>query len=73
MTARPRHPLKDGRPPAWAAAWGEDKYGAFVAFAVGPPTSSVEQRMRWIPPGTFLMGRPRTSGGGSTMRVRGTR
>lgn len=56
MMARARHPLQDGRPPAWAVAWGEDRHGAFAAFAVGPPEKPVEQRMRWIPPGTFLMG-----------------
>jgi len=56
VTARARHPLKDGRAPAWAVAWGEDRYGAFAAFAVGPPDQPVEQRMRWIPPGRFLMG-----------------
>lgn len=58
MIARARHPLQDGLPPAWAVAWGEDRYGAFAAFAVGPPGKPVEQRMRWIPPGTFLMGAP---------------
>jgi len=60
MTTRALHPLKDGRAPVWAVAWGEDKYGAFAAFAVGPPGKQVEQRMRWIPPGTFLMGSPET-------------
>jgi formylglycine-generating enzyme required for sulfatase activity len=58
VTARALHPLKDGRAPSWAVAWGEDRYGAFAAFAVGPPDKPVEQRMRWIPPGTFLMGSP---------------
>jgi formylglycine-generating enzyme required for sulfatase activity len=28
----------------------------FAAFAVGPPDKPVEHQMRWIPPGTFLMG-----------------
>ena len=63
VTAPARHPLKDGRAPAWAAAWGEDRYGAFAAFAVGPPDKPVEQRMRWIPPGTFVMGSPGTERG----------
>lgn len=48
------HPLVDGRPPAWASEWGEDRYGVFVGFRVG----EVEQRMRWIPSGRFLMGSP---------------
>jgi len=61
VTSWARHPLKDGRAPAWAVAWGEDRYGAFAAFAVGPPgQKNVEQRMRWIPPGTFQMGSPKT-------------
>lgn len=60
VTAQSRHPMKDGRAPIWAVAWGEDKYGAFAALAVGPPASHMEQRMRWIPPGRFLMGSPET-------------
>ncbi len=60
MTAQARHPLKAGLPPAWAVAWGEDRYGAFAAFSVGAPDRPVEQRMRWIPPGTFLMGSSET-------------
>jgi len=57
VTAQPRyrpHPLDQGHPPAWASAWGENRFGPFVAFAVG----NVEQRMRWIPPGSFWMGSP---------------
>jgi len=65
LTARVRHPLKDGRAPAWAVTWGEDRYGAFAAFAIGPPNKPVEQRMRWIPPGRFLMGSPETELGRS--------
>lgn len=63
VTGRARHPLKDGRAPAWAVAWGEDKYGPFAAFAAGPLARQVEQRMRWIPPGTFLMGSPEAERG----------
>ena len=51
-----RHPLADGCPPEWASAWGEDTHGVFVQFRVG----AVEQRMRWIRPGVFVMGSPRT-------------
>jgi len=39
-------------PESWASAWGEDQYGLWMAFEV----SGVEQRMRWIPRGTFQMG-----------------
>ncbi|MFO7563886.1 MAG: formylglycine-generating enzyme family protein [Enhygromyxa sp.] len=40
--------------PRWAHAMGRDRYGLWAAFAVG----KVEQRMRWIPPGRFMMGSP---------------
>ena len=40
--------------PAWASEWGEDRYGVFAGLAI----SGVTQRMRWIPPGRFLMGSP---------------
>jgi formylglycine-generating enzyme required for sulfatase activity len=36
----------------WAAAAGRDRYGLWAAFEV----SGVQQRLRWIPPGRFLMG-----------------
>lgn len=47
--------------PAWASAFGQDKYGYFADFSI--PTGDqywecVAQRMRWIPPGTFWMGSP---------------
>ncbi|HEX2687950.1 MAG TPA: formylglycine-generating enzyme family protein [Kofleriaceae bacterium] len=58
VIARARHRLKNGRAPAWAVAWGEDKDRVFAAFVVGSPGRQVEQRMRWIPPGAFLMGSP---------------
>ena len=48
------HPLATGCPPVWASAWGQDQYGPWVALSVG----EVEQRLRWIPPGRFLMGSP---------------
>lgn len=48
------HPLERGAPPAWASAWGEDRYGVFAAFEV----QGVEYRMRWIDRGEFLMGSP---------------
>ena len=49
-----RHPLDTGCPPEWASAWGHDQFGVFVEFRVG----DIDQRMRWIRPGTFLMGSP---------------
>lgn len=46
------HPLAEGNPPRWASEWGQDREGVFVGFTVG----EVAQRLRWIPPGRFLMG-----------------
>jgi formylglycine-generating enzyme required for sulfatase activity len=40
------------RRPPWASAMGRDKFGLWVEFEV----KGVTARMRWIPPGTFLMG-----------------
>jgi formylglycine-generating enzyme required for sulfatase activity len=48
------HPLAQGIPPAWAWEWGEDRYGPWCAFRV----KGVGQRLRWIPPGRFVMGSP---------------
>lgn len=41
-------------PHPWACAYGEDHDGLWQAFEV----AGVRQVMRWIPPGTFLMGSP---------------
>ena len=54
-----RERLSRGIAPAWASAWGEDEYGIFATFEV----TGVEQRMRWIVPGTFIMGSPKTEPG----------
>ncbi len=48
------HPLVTGCPPEWASEWGQDRHGVFVAFTLG----EITQRLRWIPPGRFLMGSP---------------
>ncbi len=48
------HSLSRGRTEPWALEWGQDRFGAFQSFAVG----KVVQRMRWVPPGTFVMGSP---------------
>ncbi|MBF0305954.1 MAG: formylglycine-generating enzyme family protein [Alphaproteobacteria bacterium] len=48
------HPLVDGCPPPWACGWGQDRRGVFVEFGV----DEVVQRLRWIPPGRFMMGSP---------------
>lgn len=45
--------------PVWAEAAERDRYGAWASFRVG----KVEVRLRWIPPGSFLMGSPRAEEG----------
>ena len=52
-------PADGAERPPWAAAAGRDKYGRWAAFEVG----GVQQRLRWIPPGRFLMGSPPTEVG----------
>ena len=47
--------------PEWAVASEEDKYGRYADVAVPPRRRSQKEptfRMRWIEPGTFLMGSP---------------
>ncbi|MCW5203808.1 formylglycine-generating enzyme family protein [Desulfobulbus sp. US4] len=39
-------------PAPWAVDWGEDKYGLWMSFAL----QHIRQILRWIRPGTFLMG-----------------
>ncbi len=53
------HSLDDGLPDPWAVEWGEDRFGPFMSFAVG----DVVQRMRWVTPGKFLMGSPKSEAG----------
>lgn len=47
----------------WATAAGRDRYGLWAAFEV----RGVRQRMRWVPPGRFLMGSPATEVGRSSL------
>jgi formylglycine-generating enzyme len=42
-------PLK----PVWSSGYGKDKFGYWSDITI----SGVHQKMRWIPPGTFIMGR----------------
>ncbi|MEI8396305.1 MAG: SUMF1/EgtB/PvdO family nonheme iron enzyme, partial [Rhodospirillaceae bacterium] len=50
---------KSGTPPPWAKEWGWDEFGAWVTFRV----KDVVQKLRWIPPGSFLMGSPEDESG----------
>lgn len=52
-------PLADGYGPEWASAWGVDEYGVYAEFTFHGEV----QRMRWIEPGTFLMGSPERESG----------
>jgi formylglycine-generating enzyme required for sulfatase activity len=45
--------------PEWATAAGRDCYGLWAEMAVG----EVRHRLRWIPPGRFLMGSPESEQG----------
>ena len=54
-----RHPLVDEGPPAWARAWGEDRFGPFATLQV----EGTRQRFRWLPPGTYVRGSPEHEAG----------
>ncbi len=43
---------------SWADAIGRDRFGLWAEFVVEGEEGPVRQRMRWIPPGRFLMGSP---------------
>ena len=61
------HPFPNGDPPVWASGWGHDRFGPFVEIEIG----SVSQRLRWIPPGAFLMGSPDGSESGAMLQASG--
>ncbi|MGQ0591763.1 MAG: SUMF1/EgtB/PvdO family nonheme iron enzyme [Gammaproteobacteria bacterium] len=50
----------DPFPPPFAAAWGDDAHGLWAEFELprGAEGERVVQRLRWIEPGTCLMGSP---------------
>jgi formylglycine-generating enzyme required for sulfatase activity len=57
--AEPLPFAEGGPPPAFARASGRDEVGPWLDFAVPDSQGGeVTQRMRWIPPGRFLMGSP---------------
>ncbi|WP_432737421.1 formylglycine-generating enzyme family protein [Maridesulfovibrio sp. FT414] len=41
-------------PPQWSSSWGQDQFGLWASLMI----EGVEQVMRWIRPGRFLMGSP---------------
>ena len=56
QTTRSPHPF----PPPFADAWGDDAFGlwADVELSASGERGAVVQRLRWIEPGSFLMGSP---------------
>lgn len=50
---------RNGQPPPWAQHWGWDQCGAWVSVRI----EHVEQRLRWILPGSFMMGSPKDEEG----------
>ncbi len=61
MTTQVKRPSPPPQPfpEAWAASWGLDEYGWWMGFCY----KGVEQVLRWIGPGTFLMGSPQSEKG----------
>ncbi len=59
LTDREKLTLRQIRKPEWAKSMGRDRFGLWADIAVeskqGQP---VIQRLRWIPPGRFMMGSP---------------
>ncbi|MCY2978158.1 MAG: formylglycine-generating enzyme family protein [Planctomycetota bacterium] len=54
-------PFHHCRPPTWASGYGQDRYGYFAEFSIstGPHYwQFINQRLRWIPEGSFTMGSP---------------
>ncbi len=48
-----------GTRPSWVDAYDRDGYGAWVEFVLDADNGArVRQRLRWIPPGGFVMGSP---------------
>ena len=57
------YPFETASPPEWASGYGQDEFGYYVEFSIRTGLNYLEfvtQRMRWIPPGRFLMGSPET-------------
>ena len=53
--------------PEWASAIGRDSFGLWAEFTV---RRAVTQRLRWVPPGRFLMGSPAEEAGRSVLEGR---
>jgi formylglycine-generating enzyme required for sulfatase activity len=63
---RERLTLRRIQRPKWASAMGRDRFGLWAEITVEPSQGGpVVQRLRWIPPGPFLMGSPQEEPGRS--------
>ena len=49
--------------PDWANAAGRDPFGLWASFEIPTSEGRVSQRLRWIPPGRFIMGSPSDEAG----------
>ncbi len=50
--------------PEWATAFGHDSFGVYADLQIlGDDSTSICQRLRWIPPGRFRMGSPTNESG----------
>ena len=50
--------------PPWAKTIGRDHFGLWTEFELESELGKVKQRLRWIPPGRFMMGSPESEHGG---------
>ena len=50
--------------PPWANTIGRDRFGLWTEFELESEFGKVRQRLRWIPPGRFMMGSPESEHGG---------
>jgi formylglycine-generating enzyme required for sulfatase activity len=58
-SVRERLVLRRACRPKWARAMGRDRFGLWADMAIeGAGRPPVVQRLRWIPPGRFIMGSP---------------
>ena len=61
-----RSTFDPGRLPTWISGWGHDDLGVFVEFSLSTGDrywEFIDQRLRWIPAGNFMMGSPESEAG----------
>ncbi|MEO1618819.1 MAG: formylglycine-generating enzyme family protein [Planctomycetota bacterium] len=58
--------FESGRFPTWISGWGHDELSVFVEFSLSTGDrywEFIDQRLRWIPAGDFVMGSPESEAG----------